>query len=248
MIITCLHCGKRLEVEESMVGRQARCPGCQQAFTIQAPTGSPPGPAPAVAAEREIPMAARGDDAPQMPRARSGGGLLASLNCPAGGGLMLTVGRAMLLGGLVLVLLARGCDSIGNRAIARAGAKLQQAQNDFTDKWDRQMKDAKDSDKADIQKKMDKEKTELEKGDWADMRMASRDAVTSNAMWGYWHECMFIFGTIVLVLGLVGTAFSGSLAERILCMVMMAIITFSIYIGGLAWIGTIAGNIPHGLP
>lgn len=244
MIIPCSHCGKKLEVDESMSGRSARCPSCHQVFTIQLPAaGAPDVAEPAASAPAKA--------EPEVPIASPAGGMLASLlgPWPASCGRVTLVARVLLLAGLVLVLLSRGCDSIGNRAVLRASAKQQHVENEFRDKWDRQINAANPSEMSGLREKMSKERAELEKDDWAELKSAARDASSSNAMWGYWREWMFLAGTIVLVLGLVGTAFtSGVLVERILCLLMMAIITFSIYIGGLAWIGSIASNIPRGLP
>jgi hypothetical protein len=44
-------------------------------------------------------------------------------------------------------------------------------------------------------------------------------------------------------LGLLVTAATGTWPERIVCFVMLAIVTFSIYIGGVAWLGSAATTI-----
>ena len=55
-------------------------------------------------------------------------------------------------------------------------------------------------------------------------------------MVSYWHEWLFIIGSVVLALGLLTVAFTGKGPEQWISYIMIAIITFSIYVGGTAWI------------
>ena len=70
-----------------------------------------------------------------------------------------------------------------------------------------------------------------------DLEKAARDARYNNAISGYWREYLFMLGTIILSLGLLSTGFSADGAAKWICLIMLAIITFSIYIGGIAWLG-----------
>lgn len=80
---------------------------------------------------------------------------------------------------------------------------------------------------------------EKENKEWKAPREASLSAANHHRMWVYWYEILFIFGTIVLVLGILTLAFTGQGAERWIAYIMIAIITFSIYVGGAAWIESI---------
>ena len=56
-------------------------------------------------------------------------------------------------------------------------------------------------------------------------------------MSAYWRESVFVVGTILLAFGLFIVSWSAQGAERWISLVMLAIITFSIYVVGLAWNG-----------
>jgi hypothetical protein len=90
--------------------------------------------------------------------------------------------------------------------------------------------------------------SEKETSDWKPAREAAMSAANHHRMWGYWHELLFIFGTVVLMLGLLTVAFATDQpAERRVAYIMIAIITFSIYVVGAAWIESIitsSGSAP----
>lgn len=83
---------------------------------------------------------------------------------------------------------------------------------------------------------------ENENGAWKPLREASLKASTDHRMAIYWYEWAFIIGTIVLVLGVLTLAFTGQGAERWSAYIMIAIITFSIYVGGAAWIESVINS------
>jgi hypothetical protein len=90
----------------------------------------------------------------------------------------------------------------------------------------------------------DKDATE-----WKPLREASLKAASNHQMAVYWYEWIFIFGTVVLVLGILTLAFTGQGAERWIAYIMIAIITFSIYVGGAAWIESMVSSFgPRGIP
>jgi hypothetical protein len=132
--------------------------------------------------------------------------------------LNLTPPKWLLLIGLVLVIFSRGCDSIRSRGVARSSAKVAKAHYD----------DASG-------KKVE------------DLREDARNAGINNVMWGYWTEWIFVLGSILLMIGLILVGFTGAGAERIICLVMIAIITFSIYIGGIAWIPSVLNSVVGGV-
>jgi len=172
------------------------------------------------------------------------------------------IGQPLLLIGLVLVLLAKGCDSVGNRYVQRLSVRQELAQNNFKDDWDErrqalenERKEIRDkgeltaddrakldsiaSDLSDMNEEMVSKRQELERGKWRAMRIAARDADANNKMWGFFREALFIFGTIVLTIGLLAVGFTGEGAQKWICLVMLAIVTFSLYVGGTAWVGTL---------
>jgi hypothetical protein len=167
-----------------------------------------------------------------------------------------TWGQIALMIGLVLVLSARGCDGLALRNIARLKANFELAGN--------RLKDQVARDKAQYQKQLEnpqetaaaketasKRIAEIDakfQTDDADLRagslfLASRDAEAENRTWAYWREMAFVAGSIVLALGLIALIMYGLPAERYLAFGMLAIILFSLYIGGTAWVGSIVGTM-----
>jgi hypothetical protein len=94
-----------------------------------------------------------------------------------------------------------------------------------------------------IERDKRKEQRELEADEWRDKLNDAELAVPSNRMWGYLREAMFMFGTVCLAVGLLAVGFTGQGAERWICLIMLAIITFSLYIGGVAWISSIMNSV-----
>jgi hypothetical protein len=164
--------------------------------------------------------------------------------------------------GLVLVLLSKGCDSISQRGVDRAEAISQKAVEQFNDdaktrelliQHDIDEITARGDVKPDDQKKIDdlnKRRTDLaaatakdrkikEAGEWRDLEIAAHTAKTYHKINGYWRELFFVFASIVLSLGLLVVSWGAEGAERWITLMMLAIITFSLFIGGLAWMATL---------
>jgi len=221
MIVFCPHCIKKLTVPDSMVGQQVQCAACKHAFTVEGEQTSPP----------------------VAPQAASGPGFARSLlGRLIGPRAMAALGKIIVLGGLTLVVFARGCDSVGQRGVDRAQAKLEQAKNEFEDDWQDRIRRAEKAEPKDneLLKKLNedrkKEKEEMDTGQLLELSREARDVEIENRMDAYWLEWLFVFASIVLVVGLMLVGFYGSRAERIACLVVLAIIAYSIYVGGIAWI------------
>lgn len=174
-------------------------------------------------------------------------------------------GLLCLVVGLVFVVTARGCESLATRSALAATVRLQKKQSEFSDEWndkrgelerklseleekrieanDPQMGEAIREEIAETQKKLRdsrrdeaKARAEKERGDWDDLEQRSRDARTDLVLGQFWRELLFVFGSLVLVVGLVTVGFTGTGHERRICLIMIAIITFSVYVGGMAWL------------
>jgi hypothetical protein len=87
---------------------------------------------------------------------------------------------------------------------------------------------------------------EQENGAWKPLREAAQKAANGHRMSIYWYQWVFIFGTVVLVLGVLTLAFTGQGAERWVAYILIAIITFSVYVGGAAWIESIVSSAGSG--
>ena len=164
------------------------------------------------------------------------------------------LGQPLLLVGLLLVLLSRGCDSLGDRYVTRIAAKAEVAEGQFQDDWDDQRaviekqrralmekEEPTDEDEKaleplneeldELDKKMQAEMEELRNGRWRNLAGAARDAQANNEMWSFWREGLFWFGTFLFSMGLVIVGFTGQGAERWLCLAMLAIVVFSLFVG-----------------
>ena len=278
----CPKCGQVYEVPEKMIGSTARCSQCDTRFVVPDPSAAEPEVAP-VSEEPSVTPS-------RLLRRRRRSSLFNS------DPLMLA---KLLLGvGLVIVILARGCDSIGQRGVARSQAKVAAEQARFNEKWedtftekglaaadlgkkerefvkamrakqsefakvrrpkeqreqhDREMSDLRerhDREMSELRKRrdelseeQDKEREELERGRWRGLLRARRNASVNNQLWSYWREWAFVLGSVALMAGCIWVGFAGSGAERLVCLVMVAIITFSIYIAGVAWVSSIASTM-----
>lgn len=173
-------------------------------------------------------------------------------------------GQLLLLAGFLLVLWAKGCDSVGQRAAERAQARARIAVDEFDHEYDiRQQRlitereeindqpTLEDRDRerlerideliAELTKERDDERRRLSRTRWRELQFAADNAQAQQRMWGYWHELAFVFGTMVLTVGLLTVGLTGRGAQRWLCFGMLAIITFSVFVGGFAWVRTMAG-------
>jgi outer membrane biosynthesis protein TonB len=179
-------------------------------------------------------------------------------------------GQVLLLLGLVLVVLSKGCDGIGNRYASRLNSQYELVVNQFEDIYTEKQNQVKEevtqlqqqigdeaptpeqrekqTDLVDKSKEIEKQRGKAlaknQRTKWARMKIKSRDSAANNNMWGFWRECVFALGTLVLTVGLLTVGFNGQGADRWICLIMLAIVTFSIYVGGIAWISSIISLIP----
>ena len=173
--------GHRVRVTEEHFGQQVKCPTCGQTFKVP-----------------DVPMIE--PDASQLPKVDAGGAVSRlrerwKTHAPKMSGLALPAGRPMLAVGLLLVLISRGCDTVGQRGVTRARAKASIEQAQFDDQWDQkklefqqQLDDLDPGDaerRSSIQEKRrleeDKHKQQrrdLEVGRWRDLQIAGRPAGT----------------------------------------------------------------------
>ena len=229
-------------------------PGAAPADGGRWAAGEGPAPAPAPAATRPAAPPAPAPQPMPAPGPMMGGHRRLDLGQSAR-----TWSLLGLMVGLVVVISARGCDGLAIRNVARLQAQLQLAQNELQDEEFVQSsthrrtvgdsavtqtkRDEAQKRLTDIADEFRKKRQENEDGPWRDMIVAARDAAASNNWWGYFREMAFLVGTIFFALGLLGIAFVGVGVERYLSFAMLAIIVFSIFIGGTAWISSMVGAI-----
>lgn len=181
-------------------------------------SGAPP-PSPSIvpsSGSSTFEAAASFQPSPRKPRMRGGGAGMSIEPLKYGR----FFGQPMLILGLMLVLTARGCDAIGNRGVGRLEAKSERASKKSLDD------DLSESEREEFGE------------DYKKYSKAADDARLNNRMWGYWREILFSFGTIVLAIGLLATGFTSEGAGRWICLIMLAILMFAYYIGGVASLHT----------
>ena len=227
--------GHRLQVSDSHLGQRIQCPACNESFVV--PNGSRM-PAPPASSGGWMVSPAMTVDLPRLAR---------------------WTGRPLVAVGLLLVLLSTGCDAINQHSAVRASAMAQSAVEQFEEdaQFKRQVLQAeikglgsRDDLKADDRKKLDelrkqtveldaqveKDRRSKELGEWRDLRSAARNAKRTLAVNAYWHELFFVFAAIGLLLGLLIASWAAEGAERWISLVMLAVITYSLFVGGTAWI------------
>ena len=168
------------------------------------------------------------------------------------------VGIGLTAVGLLLVLAARGCDTLADRYTARVIALASVEQERFQQEWnserreleaeierlnaksprsqsDQQLLLARETELQALDKNKGEEQRSLSQGRWADLRAASATAADDNRAWGFWRSILFVFGTLVLVPGLLVVSFVGQGTERWICLAMLGVVVFSLYMGEAAW-------------
>jgi hypothetical protein len=168
-------------------------------------------------------------------------------------------GRPMLAAGLVLALLARGCDLLAKRSADSATAQARVAQAQFDDPWIKQVSetqsriaaleekenptpaDTKEIQDAraslrDLEKAKQKALRSFQNGTLRDVTVAARDAESAYLIGAYWREMFFVFGAVVLALGLLMVSWVAEGAERWVSLMMLAIITVSLFLGSAVWV------------
>jgi len=244
--------GHRLKITEAHLGKPVSCSICGTTFVVPKP-GAPSVPGPG---QVSVPPAGIGSQSALGPAASGQTHQLGMLRGLAKRPLLW--GRPMMLVGLLLVIVSRGCYSVGNRAVGRAMQREQMARNRFDDQWEekrlaleqqlealeeKQEPGAEDAQRRtelrtalmELEAEKQKERQALERGEWRELRIAARDAAARHQMWAYWYEIFFVFASLLLVAGLLVVSWNAQGAERLVCLIILAIIAFSIYVGGIAW-------------
>ena len=172
--------------------------------------------------------------------------------------LIRSVGRGLVVLGVLIVFMSRGCDSLGVRKVARLQALAEIAESDFQRSWDRakgQLEDEQQSlrERSDLNNieqqrlnnlpeeiaKLDREKKDeqrvLRQGKWAGYTIAAEDSESNDRMWAYWRQLGFLFGTMVLAVGLLFVTPTTEGPERWICLVMLTVILYSVYASNSVW-------------
>jgi hypothetical protein len=168
-------------------------------------------------------------------------------------------GRSVIAAGLLAVLLARGCDGLGERYVARQRAMVTAAEYRFRAACQRRRQELQQqikprqeaatrsqADKQELaqleqelknlEQEQQSQEALLRKTQWFDLEANAELSDAENQMWAFWRELAFQFGTALLVCGLITVACTSEGAERWMCFVGLAILLHRICVPG-AWPG-----------
>lgn len=172
--------------------------------------------------------------------------------------LIRSVGRGLVVLGVLIVLMSRGCDSLGGRKVARLQALAESSETQFQRSWDRaksaleeeqqalrersnlsnaeqQRLNALPEEIAALDRENKEEQRNLRQGKWAAYQIAAEDSEANNRMWAYWRQLGFLFGTMVLAVGLLFVTPTTEGPERWICLVMLTVILYSVYASNSVW-------------
>jgi cytochrome bd-type quinol oxidase subunit 1 len=180
---------------------------------------------------------------------------------------VLLTGRVFLGLGLVSVILGRGCDVVAVRAVERANSRLKLEQLEFDEKWDRQENDLERKLEAIRQKEkpepndaaqitsINEQLSKLRKDrsrasevfrqtTLRDLQFAATQASYKQVLSSYWHAVLYVFGSLLLAIGLIAASPTAEGAERWVCLAAMLVLMFSLYVFGMGWITLPSLSLP----
>jgi len=160
--------------------------------------------------------------------------------------------------GLLMAVFSRGCDTLGDRNVARREAIAEAGRREFQKEWDdkqfnvqseQQKLQAKPS-RSNVENqrlqqltaelsRLDVERSDqeqaLETGLWRENDLASLQAAADDRAWGYWRQATLLFATVLLTLSLLGVAYSSDGPERWISYVLLVVIVYSLFASDSVW-------------
>lgn len=175
-----------------------------------------------------------------------------------------SIGYPFLIIGFLLVISGKGCDSLGSRWVKGTMVAADLAKNQFEatyaakeNAFQAQITDLNNSDSpnldriktlngkiSDLNKERNEKRRELQASTWSTLDSSASMAMDRYYSWGFTRELIFVFGSMVLSVGLLVVGINGEGSEKWVCLIMLAIITFSVYVGGFAWSASLQNVIP----
>ena len=170
------------------------------------------------------------------------------------------LGQLILVFGFLMVIGFKGCDAVSQRYAERVKSQARLATAEFNYEYDlRQARlevereeisakpDLSDYDRtrlesideslAELQEERNTEQRRLRRTTWQRLQHAADTADADRQQWALFYTMGFVAGTMVLTVGLLVVGLTGEGARTWICLGILAIIAFSLYVGGTAWIG-----------
>ena len=170
------------------------------------------------------------------------------------------LGQLILVFGFLMVIGFKGCDAVSQRYAERVKSQARLATAEFNYEYDlREARlevdreeitakpDLSDSDRtrlerideslAELREERTTEQRRLRRTTWQRLQHAADTADADRQQWALFYTMGFVAGTMVLTVGLLIVGLTGEGARTWICLGILAIIAFSLYVGGTAWIG-----------
>ena len=244
MITNCPN-GHRVEVPAAQLGLETRCPTCSQTFVVN--DVGPDGTTTHTGDRERAPgTAVHARAAWDRWADRLNLDVLETLRPAA---------QLLLLLGLLLALISRGWDSVGDRNATAANARVQAAVADWNDEWEDRLDRISEEEKtlretenlsaddrqrlADLRVKrqniLDERAADRAKeiDKWNDLERSARETQSENQVMKPWREAVFVFGTILFALGLLVVGYTTEGPVRWFCLVLLSIILIGLYLGNV---------------
>ncbi len=232
MVITCNECGRQLSINDASVtpGAKVKCPQCETIIQLKPGAAAPAATAAAAtpaASDSPIGLAPAADipATPRMPAPAPPVGRRSIDSFFTISASHLAIAKMLIIAGLMMVVLARGFTSMTMKNEARRLTVYQKAREVYTEKEGRTAKPFDETSQGER------------------LEDKARDAGYAKRIHPYWHEWLFVLGSLVLVYGLLITGFGAAGPEKIVALVMLAILTFSIYVAGAPWLSATMGGM-----
>jgi hypothetical protein len=162
-------------------------------------------------------------------------------------------GQILLLAGLILAMLARGWDAVGDRHAAGVTARVQKEMSEFNDKWEDRLDKLQDEENAiradenftaadrdrlaalrEEQQDIERERVadqRRQQARWSDLERSARESEAENRLAKPWREGLFVFGSLLFAMGLLGIGFTTEGPVRWFCLVLLAIVVIGTFYG-----------------
>ena len=169
-------------------------------------------------------------------------------------------GQVLLVAGFLMVIGFKGCDAVSQRYAERVKAQSTLATREFNyeyeqrqarlelerdeinakselSEYDQSRLESIDESLVELQENRDKEQSRLRRTTWQRLQHAADTADANRQQWALMFTMGFVFGTMLLTVGLLIVGLTGEGAKGWICLGILGIIAFSLYVGGAAWIG-----------
>ncbi len=169
-----------------------------------------------------------------------------------------TISRAVFVVGLLMALLSRGCDSLGDRNVVRRKAMAEAERREFQDRWDRRESEVlQDQERlnrkssrtaaeatrlrelgtalAKLREDRDAEESALKVADWLDNDQAAVTAVHNDQIWSYWRQVTLLLASLLCTLGVLGVAYTSDGPERWASFILLIVLFYSLFAANGVW-------------